>query len=47
MTGIGESQALAASLDEGLALRAEAMVEADALTDLDIQDRLREDESED
>ena len=36
MTGIGESQALAASLGESVTLKAEAMLEADTLADLEV-----------
>lgn len=37
MTGIDESQTEGASVDESLALRAEALVEADALADLEVE----------
>lgn len=47
MTGVGEGHAMASSVDARLALRAEAMVEADALADLDVEERLREDEEAD
>ena len=46
MAAIGQSESLSSSVDEGLALRAEAMVEADALADLEVEERLREDEQE-
>lgn len=32
------------TVDESIALKAEAMVEADALADLEVEERLREDE---
>lgn len=44
MAGIGSRAALSSAVDERLALRAEAMVEADALADLDVEERLQEDE---
>ena len=47
MAGLGQSEALASSVDEGLALRAEAIVEADALADLEVEERLRQDEKDD
>lgn len=47
MAGTGEGHAMASSVDARLALRAEAMVEADALADLDVEERLREDEEAD
>jgi hypothetical protein len=47
MAGIGEGEALGSAVDEGLALRAEALVEADALADLEVEERLRQDEKDD
>lgn len=47
MAGIGQSAALASGVDEGLALQAEALVEADALADLEVEARLRQDEKDD
>ena len=47
MAGLGQSEALASAVDAGLALRAEAIVEADALADLEVEERLRQDEKDD
>ena len=47
MAGLGQREALASAVDEGLALRAEAIVEADALADLEVEERLRQDEKDD
>lgn len=47
MAGIGEGEALGSAVDAGLALRAEALVEADALADLEVEERLRQDEKDD
>ena len=44
MTGIGSSMGQTMTVDESIALKAEAMVEADALADLEVEERLREDE---
>ena len=47
MAVIGASAGMGASLDEGQAPLAEAMVEADALADLEMEERLQKDEMED
>ena len=46
MAAIGQSESLSSGVDEGLALRAEALLEADALADIEVEQRLREDELE-
>ena len=40
MTGISSSLDSGLTVDENLALKAEAMVEADALADLEVEERL-------
>ena len=40
MTGISSSLGSGLTIDEGIALRAEALVEADALADIEVEERL-------
>ena len=44
MTGISSSLSSGLTIDEGIALRAEALVEADALADIEVEERLLQDQ---
>jgi hypothetical protein len=44
MTGISSSLNSGLTIDEGLALKAEAVVEADALADLEVEEKLLADQ---
>ena len=47
MSGIASSLGESSLVDEGMALKAEALVEADALADLEVEERLIQDQKHD